>query len=118
MELVRPENTDAEPLLVNTIDSWASRPEARTEIGNLFLAADYVRTHTDLATMEGANEAGRRAANAILDAVGSTAPRAAVFPLHEPWILAPFRAIDWVLYQLQGRPTPPVVPPQPPSSNG
>jgi hypothetical protein len=41
-----------------------------------------------------------------------------VFPLHEPWILAPFRAIDWVLYQLQGKPSPPVVPVSPPSSNG
>jgi hypothetical protein len=118
MEPIHHEDSDAEPLLVNTIDSWASRPEAWTEIGNLFLASDYVRTHTDLATMEGANEAGRRAANAILDAVGSTAPRAAVFPLHEPWILAPFRAIDWVLYHLQGKPSPPVVPVQPPSSNG
>jgi uncharacterized protein with NAD-binding domain and iron-sulfur cluster len=118
MEPIHREDSDAEPLLVNTIDSWASRPEARTEIRNLFLASDYVRTHTDLATMEGANEAGRRAANAILDAVGSTAPRAAVFPLHEPWILAPFRAIDWVLYQLQGKPSPPVVPVSPPSSNG
>ena len=40
----------------------------RLRIPNLVLAADYVRTHTDLATMEGANEAARRAVNAILDA--------------------------------------------------
>ena len=38
---------------------------------NLFLAADFVRTHTDLATMEGANEAARRAVNGILAATGS-----------------------------------------------
>ena len=40
----------------------------RPRIPNLVLAADYVRTYTDLATMEGANEAARRAVNAILDA--------------------------------------------------
>jgi hypothetical protein len=49
--------TNVEPLLINHVGSLAARPEAFTEIGNLFLAADYVRTHTDLATMEGANEA-------------------------------------------------------------
>ena len=37
------------------------------------LAADYVRTHTDLATMEAANEAARRAVNGILCAAGSSA---------------------------------------------
>ena len=48
------------------LQSWADRPQAATEIGNLLLASDYVRTHTELATMEGANEAGHRAVNAIL----------------------------------------------------
>src|SRR5215210_984887 len=52
-----------EPLLVNTASSWADRPDAVTRIPNLFLASDYVRTPTDLATMEGANEAARRAVN-------------------------------------------------------
>ena len=60
--------TNTEPLLVNLVDSWRLRPDAATAIPNLFLASDYVRTHTDLATMEGANEAARRAVNAILDA--------------------------------------------------
>ncbi len=62
-----------EPLLINTKGSWADRPDAVTAIPNLFLAADFVRTYTDLATMEGANEAARRAVNGILDATGSTA---------------------------------------------
>ncbi len=60
-----------EPLLVNTAGSWADRPDAVTRIPNLFLASDYVRTHTDLATMEAANEAARRAVNGILAATGS-----------------------------------------------
>jgi hypothetical protein len=61
---------DAEPLLINTPGSWRFRPEAETQIENLFLAADYVRTYTDLATMEGANEAARRAVNGILKQCG------------------------------------------------
>ena len=65
-----------EPLLVNTVGSWAWRPNAATAIENLFLASDYVRTYTDLATMEGANEAARRAVNGILDAAVRTQPRA------------------------------------------
>ena len=60
---------------------------------NLLLAADYVRTHTDLATMEGANEAARRAVNAILDATGSRAALL-VWPLREPPALLPARALD------------------------
>lgn len=63
------------------MDSWARRPAAATAIPNLFLAADYVRTDVNLATMEGANEAGRLAANAVLDAAGSSAPRARLFTL-------------------------------------
>ncbi len=65
--------TNLEPLLINHAGSLAFRPEAYTEIGNLFLASDYVRTHTDLATMEAANEAARRATNAILGVSGVTA---------------------------------------------
>jgi uncharacterized protein with NAD-binding domain and iron-sulfur cluster len=56
-----------EPLLVNEVDTWRLRPQTRTGIPNLLLASDYVRTNTDLATMEGANEAARRAVNAILN---------------------------------------------------
>ncbi|MBV9920767.1 MAG: FAD-dependent oxidoreductase, partial [Pseudonocardia sp.] len=45
---------NTEPLLVNLVDSWRLRPDAATAVPNLFLASDYVRTNTDLATMEGA----------------------------------------------------------------
>lgn len=75
-------NTNDEPLLINTAGSWDLRPTARTDIPNLFLAGDYVRTNVDLATMEGANESGRAAANALLDAAGSSAARARVFELY------------------------------------
>jgi uncharacterized protein with NAD-binding domain and iron-sulfur cluster len=92
-----------EPLLVNLVDTWKLRPEAVSKIPNLFLASDYVRTYTDLATMEAANEAARRAVNGILDAAGSGAPRCGVWQLHEPEIFAPWRELDFIRYS-QGLP--------------
>ncbi|HLB42290.1 MAG TPA: FAD-dependent oxidoreductase [Gammaproteobacteria bacterium] len=53
-------------LFIQPPDSWDYQPDADTEIPNLFLASDYVRTASDIANMESANEAGRRAVNAIL----------------------------------------------------
>ncbi len=85
--------SNAEPLLINTAGSWDCRPEAVTGIKNFFLAGDYVRTHTDLATMESANESARRAVNGILKASGSR-KRCKVWPLSEPRIFAPFRLYD------------------------
>jgi uncharacterized protein with NAD-binding domain and iron-sulfur cluster len=92
--------TNAEPLLINPAGSLQYRPEASTEIPNLFLASDYVRTYTDLATMEGANEAARRAVNAIIDASGSSATKAQIWPLQEPEIFKPMREYDLVRFKL------------------
>jgi uncharacterized protein with NAD-binding domain and iron-sulfur cluster len=106
-DIVYPNPTAAEnlePLLVNTAGSWNNRPEATTAIENLVLASDYVRTHTDLATMEGANEAARRAVNGILERSGSTQPRCEVWSLSEPEIFAPARALDRVLHALRRPP--------------
>jgi hypothetical protein len=83
-----------EPLLVNEVNTLVLRPDAYTRIPNLFLASDYVRTHTDLATMEAANEAARRAVNAILDREGSRARKCRVWKLREPWLLAIYRWRD------------------------
>ena len=94
------EASNLEPLLINTAGSWSDRPEAVTSVENLFLASDYVRTHTDLATMEGANEAARRAVNGILDASSSSEPRCGVWPLREPAIFAPARALDRLRFKL------------------
>lgn len=90
-----------EPLLVNTAGSWNRRPAAVTPIDNMFLAGDYVRTYTDLATMEGANEAGRRAVNGILEASGSPSEKCDVWPLQEPLALSPVRAADRVWMELE-----------------
>jgi uncharacterized protein with NAD-binding domain and iron-sulfur cluster len=92
-----------EPLLINTVGSLANRPHAYTEITNLFLAADYVRTGTDLACMESANEAGRRAVNALLDRAECPAPRVAIWPLTEPSIFNRFKSWDRLVFE-QGAP--------------
>ncbi len=92
-----------EPLLVNTAGSWQYRPDAATGVPNLFLAADYVRTFTDLATMEGANEAARRAVNGILAASGSNARHCEVWPLYEPAVFAPARLLDRLRFTLGQR---------------
>ena len=93
------EDINEEPLLVNLVNTWALRPEATTRIPNMFLASDYVRTHTDLATMESANEAARRAVNGILSSSGSPAPACTLWPLHEPEIFAPWRTLDRMRYE-------------------
>jgi len=79
---------NTEPLLINRVGTWALRPTAKTGIVNMFLAADYIRTETDLACMEGANEAARRAVNALLDVTGSTEARCEIWPFSVPQNLA------------------------------
>lgn len=93
-------NTNETPLLINTAGSWKDRPEATTKIPNLFLAGDFVRTNIDLATMEGANESGRKAANAILAASGSSAPPAELFTLWKNPALDLLKTTDALLYKL------------------
>jgi uncharacterized protein with NAD-binding domain and iron-sulfur cluster len=88
------QDINLEPLLINTVGSWSWRPDAATAIENLMLASDYVRTFTDLATMEGANEAARRAVNAILDRDRSSEPPCRLWPLYEPDLFAPACRLD------------------------
>lgn len=92
--------TNAEPLLINKAGTWRYRPEATTEIPNLFLASDYVRTYTDIACMEAANEAARRAVNGILAHSGSSAEPAALWPLQEPEFFQPIIEYDRLRFKL------------------
>ncbi|MCW5716941.1 MAG: FAD-dependent oxidoreductase [Bauldia sp.] len=85
---------NAEPLFINTVNSAKSRPEADVGLKNMFLAADYVSTDTDLACMEGANEAARRAVNAILARVGTSPERVRVFTHDESLVFDLPQAID------------------------
>ncbi|MGZ4118794.1 MAG: hydroxysqualene dehydroxylase, partial [Bacteroidia bacterium] len=88
-----------EPLLVNTVNSWDLRPYSYTQIPNFFLASDYVKTNTDLATMEGANEAAKRAVNNILDASKSRSRKCRIYDLQEPFILRLIRYKDKKRYE-------------------
>ncbi|HKU42395.1 MAG TPA: FAD-dependent oxidoreductase [Polyangiales bacterium] len=72
-------NYNIEPLLVNRAGTRSLRPRASTRLPNLFLAGDYVLTETDLACMEGANEAARHAVNALLDRESSRESRCPVW---------------------------------------
>jgi len=98
-----------EPLFINTVGSSARRPTVNTNTPNLFLASDYVKNATDLATMEGANEAARRAVNAILDELERPRKRilglpernrCRIFAFREPCLLAPFRALDKIFFKI------------------
>ena len=92
-------NSNDEPLLINTVNSWELRPKATTAIPNLFLAGDYVQTDIDLATMEGANESGRAATNAILDASDSNAERATMYKLYDPPEFKAIKKVDAQRYK-------------------
>jgi uncharacterized protein with NAD-binding domain and iron-sulfur cluster len=104
-----PPERNYEPLLVNELGSWWIRPNAYTEIPSLYLAGDFVRNNTDLATMEGANEAARRAVNALVADRGIDAPLCRLWDLHEPELLAPFRWIDSLRFS-RGKPWSPGFP--------
>jgi uncharacterized protein with NAD-binding domain and iron-sulfur cluster len=92
--------TNLEPLLINHVGSLGARPEAYTEVGNLFLAADYVRTHTDLATMEAANEAARRATNAILAVSGVAAPPCDLWEFDIPIAMRKAQLLDQLRFRM------------------
>ncbi|MBP0027620.1 MAG: FAD-dependent oxidoreductase [Roseofilum sp. Guam] len=96
-------NINSEPLMVNVIDNWSLRPLSYSQIPNLFLASDYVRTNVDLATMEGANEAARYAVNSIIDASEAKVPYCKVWNLRQPIIYSLHRWSDCQRYQ-QGLP--------------
>jgi hypothetical protein len=75
---------------------------ARTTRSSLLevLAADYVRTHTDLATMEAANEAARRATNAILALSGIDAPPCGLWQFDIPKPMRQAQVIDRIRFRM------------------
>ncbi|WP_229504737.1 FAD-dependent oxidoreductase [Natrinema versiforme] len=87
------------PLLINTVGSLRNRPPADVGVRNLALASDYVRTNSDLASMESAAEAGRRAANAVFERHG-VRDRAAIWDLEEPAVFEPLKRQDRLRYRL------------------
>jgi uncharacterized protein with NAD-binding domain and iron-sulfur cluster len=91
-------DVNLEPLFINKPASWALRPPAASTIRNFFLAADYVQTGSDLACMEAANEAARRAVNALLSRAGSSSSPCRIWDMSMPEIFLPWRAVDQVRY--------------------
>lgn len=96
------------PLLVHPPGSWFDRPPADLTIENLFLASDYVKTNTDLASMEGANEAARRAVNAILDTEGLAATPCRIWSMEEETgpLVGIARRLDRDLFLLESNAAP------------
>ncbi|OAH14576.1 tRNA 5-methylaminomethyl-2-thiouridine biosynthesis bifunctional protein MnmC [Streptomyces jeddahensis] len=95
------ENDDT--YFLNDVSSWELRCEAVTAIPNLFLAGDHVRAHSnvDFTTMECANETGRRAASAVLEAAGAHgADEVRLFGGAEPPGFAELKAADRIRYRL------------------
>lgn len=93
--------TNDTPLFIQQPGSWKLRPNSGTKIPNLFLAGDWVKTPINVTTMEGANQGGRQAVNALLDAAGSNAARCDVHELFEQPLWAPFKANDKIRYALR-----------------
>ena len=103
IRLVNGKTVNDEPLLVNRANRVHLRPHAVTAISNFFLAGDYVRTETDLATMEAANESTKLAVNGLLDALKDPEKRCTIHPFPRPKALAWLRRIDRWLYRWQTR---------------
>jgi len=91
---------DAEPLFLSIADTWRLRPDAATEVPNLFLAGDYVRTDVQIPCMEAANLSARLAVNALLASTSSQAGPCPVWALREPAILAAWRWHDRLRFEL------------------
>jgi hypothetical protein len=87
--------------VTKTVNRFLAQLESEGRVRHLvFLASDYVRTTTDLATMEGANEAARRAVNGILDLTGWTGARARLWDFEEPPVFRLSRLQDSIRYAL------------------
>jgi uncharacterized protein with NAD-binding domain and iron-sulfur cluster len=106
--------TNKQPYLVNDVGTWEKRGGARTkdgdyvyclQLGHTVFAGSFMRTTTRLNTMEAANETGRRAVNAILDADGSEVPRCQLWNMEtdEAPDLLQLRDLDRRVYRRGGR---------------
>lgn len=101
---------NSEPLFINSVGSLKNRPEPVTTAENLLIATDYARTDSELACMESANEAARRAVNAILDRSGSSAKPCRLWQLTLPRSIERFQQLDGLIYR-RGLPHPGAVTP-------
>lgn len=92
-----------EPLYIDSVNATLIQPKAKTELSNLFMASDYIYTYTALASMEAANEAGRRATNELLKSINWNGPFSKVYDFAWPEIYKYFVDQDCERYE-QGLP--------------
>ena len=83
-----------EPLLSVSPSCWENQPESITMVPNLFLAGSYTRNSHPGDTMDGANESGKRVANAILDAARLPGARAKVASCTAPRLVRLLQTCD------------------------
>ncbi|MBJ8337851.1 FAD-dependent oxidoreductase [Antrihabitans sp. YC3-6] len=83
-----------EPLSVFTVDTRSKRPKGPTAIRNLFVCGDWTQTNANVGCMEGANESGRIAAQAVLDAESSNAERVTRFDYYVPSAMNAAQELD------------------------
>lgn len=83
-----------EPKFTNNAGTLILRPSFKTDIDNLYISTAYVREGLDIFSMESATIVGKKVANAINNnsSTGTIRPR--------PFIFAPFRFLDDLLYDL------------------
>ncbi|MEV6767675.1 FAD-dependent oxidoreductase [Nocardia sp. NPDC051030] len=86
-------------IFIQNPGSWDDRPNAWTAVDNLFLAGDWIKTQMNVACMEGANEGGRLAANAVLHAAGSGQSEAQITPRFTMPLWEPLKLVDRELYK-------------------
>ncbi|MFD7227857.1 FAD-dependent oxidoreductase [Streptomyces sp. NPDC059881] len=95
-----PHPTNEDELLIHPVGTFHNRPSAASRVPNLFLSGDYVAVDIDLATMEGANASARAAVNALLERIGSPAPRCTIEPLFRAPELDHLKRHDRTRYRL------------------
>ncbi|RQH03239.1 hydroxysqualene dehydroxylase [Natrarchaeobius oligotrophus] len=88
-----------EPLFINSVGSLKHRPEPATAAENLTVATDYARTNSELACMESANEAARRAVNAILARSDWSAEPCRLWQLTLPRSIEGLQRVDELIYR-------------------
>lgn len=87
-----------EPLFMNDVGAWTYRPDAETELPNLYVAGDYCRSAIDLVSMEGAVSTGLLAAEAVRADAGLARPVEVLVPETPPrWLLVLGRVTLWPL---------------------
>ena len=101
---------NSEPLFINSVGSLKNRPEPVTAAENVMVATDYTRTNSELACMESANEAARRAVNGIVARSDNSAEACRLWQLTLPRSIERFQQLDGLIYR-SGFPHPGAVTP-------